>query len=237
MSPVVARILGGLAVNIVLALVAYRTGSVRPSGALAGILLGTVITAGLGWSGLAVLGGFFVLGSVLTRMGYSKKEAMGAAEDQGGARGASHALANAGFPALFAVLALFTGNPVWTVAFVGAFATASMDTAGSELGPLYGRRTISLKTGAIVPPGTPGGVSLEGTLGGLGAATVLALLAWALGLLEGPSQVMWVLLGATLGNLYEGMVGARGLLPHTWLNATNTLVGGMAAALGMMILG
>ena len=229
-----ARLPWALGVNLVLSLLAWRAGTVRPSGAIVGILLGTVIWLGLGPGGFAVLFAFFVTGSALTRFGYARKAALGAAEARGGARGASHAAANAGVPAIAAVLALATGNDAWPVFFTAAFATAAMDTAGSEIGPLYGRRTVSLRNLRPVPPGTEGAVSLEGTLAGLAAAGILGLVGWGSGLLPG-SAVVLVVAGAFLGNLYEGLLGSRGLLPHGLLNLTNTLVGGAAAVLLRMV--
>ena len=130
-----------------------------------------------------------------------------------------------------AALALWaTGAPLWGVAFVAALATAAMDTAGSEVGPLWGKRTISLKTLRPVPPGTEGAISAEGTLAGLAVALMLGALGLWMGLLPGPAALLAVLVGAWIGNLYEGLLGSRRLLPHAWLNATNTLVGGLAAA-------
>ena len=229
----IGNLLPAVLVNVVFGLLGYRVGGVRRSGLLGGLLVGIPIYLFLGWRGFAVLAVMFVLGTVLTRMGYSRKQRMGVAEEKKGARGASHALANAGIAALCAFLSWMTSNPIWTLAYVAALATSSMDTAGSEIGPLWGRRTISLRNLRPVPPGTEGAVSLEGTLGGMAAALVLGITGAGLGLYSS-SGVSLVVLAATLGNLYEGIVGSRGLLPHTWLNATNTLVGALAAA-GMVM--
>ena len=227
----VFRFAVGLLVNTILAIVAWRAGAVRKSGLEVGILLGTCIFAAVGWQGFMILITFFVLGSVLTRMGYAQKREIGAAEEHEGARGASHALANAGFATVFAILYWITRQPMWLLAFVAAFATAAMDTAGSELGPLFGRRTISLKNLKPVSPGTEGGVSLEGTVAGLIAAGLVAIVGAFLFLIP-MTHVGLVVAGALAGNLYEGMLGARRLLSHGWLNATNTLVGaGFAVAL------
>ncbi len=226
----VFRFAVGLLINIIMGIVAWRAGAVRKSGLEIGILLGTCIFAAVGWQGFLILVTFFVLGSVLTRVGYAQKREMGAAEEQEGARGASHALANAGFAALFAIAYWITRQPVCLLAYVAAFATAAMDTAGSELGPLYGRRTISLKNLQPVRPGTEGAVSLEGTIAGVIAAGFVALVAAFLFLIP-MTHVGLVIAGALAGNLYEGMLGARRLLSHGWLNATNTLVGAGFAAI------
>jgi len=234
--PTLATLLWALGINAALAVLAWRAGSVLVSGAVAGLVLGVVIYLGLSWRGFLVLAAFFVVGSALTRFGYARKEAMGVAEAKRGARGASHALANAGIPALAAIAAWVTGEPIWAVFFTGAFATAAMDTAGSEIGPLYGKRTVSLKTFRAVPPGTEGAVSMEGTLAGVVVAAVVASVA-ATDRLLGFGAILPVVLGALAGNLYEGILGSRRLLPHMWLNATNTLVGGAAAALLARLLG
>jgi uncharacterized protein (TIGR00297 family) len=231
----ILRIAIALLVNIVLGILAWRAGAVRASGLEVGILIGTCIFVGLGWQGFLILVTFFVLGSVLTWVGYGRKLELGAAEEQAGARGASHALANAGFATIFALASWITGDWQWPLAFVAAFATASMDTAGSELGPLLGRRTISLKNLKPVPPGTEGGVSLEGTIAGLIAAFFVAIVGAFLFLIP-MTHVGLVVAGALAGNLYEGMLGARRLISHAWLNATNTLVGaGVAVALVALI--
>ena len=224
------RIAVGLLINIIMGVVAWRAGAVRKSGLEVGILLGTCIFVGVGWQGFMILVTFFVLGSVLTRMGYAQKREMGAAEEQEGARGASHALANAGFATAFAIAYWLLREPMWLLAYVAAFATASMDTAGSELGPLYGRRTLSLKNLKPVPPGTEGGVSLEGTIAGIIAAGFVALIGAFLFLIP-MTHVALVVVGALAGNLYEGVLGARRLLSHGWLNATNTLVGAACAVM------
>ncbi len=221
----------GLAINIVLAVAALAARAVSASGFIGGLVVGIPIYLCLGWRGFLVLAGMFGIGTALTRLGYARKEAMGVAEAKKGARGASHAFANSGVAALAAVAAWATGAPLWNACFVGALATASMDTAGSEVGPLWGKRTISLKTLRSVPPGTEGAVSAEGTLAGLLVALLLGGLGWWVGLLSSAGQVLAVALAAWVGNLYEGVLGSRRLLPHTWLNATNTLVGGLAAAL------
>lgn len=226
----VRDVLPAVGVNLLLAGAAYTAGSVRRSGVIGGLLVGIPIALFTGWRGFLVLVGMFVIGTLLTRLGYARKHALGVAEERRGARGASHALANAGVAALCAVGAWATPHPLWAVAMTGALATSAMDTAGSEIGPLWGKRTVSLRNLARVPPGTEGAVSLEGTAAGLGVALVLALIGAATGFIP-PAALAPVVLAAWGGNLYEGVLGSRRLLPHTWLNATNTLVGAVLAVL------
>ena len=76
----------------------------------------------------------------------------------------------------------------------------------------------------------------EGTAGGLLAALALSLVAWGSDL-HPAGVVPLVVLAAWIGNLYEGVVGSRRLLPHAWLNTTNTLVGDLAAAILVRVTG
>jgi uncharacterized protein (TIGR00297 family) len=224
----VGRIVPAIAINGVLAWAAWRTKGVRTSGVWGGLAVGVPIYLGLGWPGFSVLVAMYVIGTALTRFGYARKERLGVAEGRKGARGGSHALANAGVAALYALLALVEGTPEFRIGFVAALATAAMDTAGSEVGPLWARRTISLRTLRPVPPGTEGAVSLEGTAAGFGVALLLGLLGWRVGLHPvGAAAVVAV--GAAVGNLYEGLLGSRKLLSHAWLNASSTAVGALAA--------
>jgi uncharacterized protein (TIGR00297 family) len=233
---ILERAVPALLINLALALAAYRSGGVRPSGIAGGLAVGIPIYLALGGRGFLILVAMFVLGTALTRLGYARKERLGAAEAERGARGASHALANAGPAAVLAVVAAATGDPLWRVAFVAALATSSMDTAGSEIGPVWGGKTISLATLRPAPPGTEGAVSAGGTAAGLLAAALLGVLGW-MAALHPAGAVPAVILGALIGNLYEGILGSRHLLSHTWLNATNTVVGaGVAALLARLLL-
>ena len=226
-----ANLAPAVVVNGVLAAAAYRLGGVRRSGVYGGLAVGIPIYLFLGWRGFVVLAAMYGAGTFLTRLGYERKERLGTAEAQRGARGASHALANVGVAALCAAAAWWNGSELWRVAFTAALATAAMDTAGSEVGPLWGGATLSLRSFRKVSPGSPGAVSVGGTAAGLAVAFLLGLVAWATQVTAARALAP-IVLGAAAGNLYEGILGSRRLLPHGWLNATNTAVGaGVAVVL------
>lgn len=230
-----ARAWSGLALNALVALLAHRAGSIDAAGALSAVLIGTLITAGLGLSGFALMAAFFVIGSAVTRMGYRIKAARGIAQERGGARGWRNAWANGGIPAL---LALFAGmslgetRALFVLAYAAAVATAAADTCSSEVGKAYGRRTLLITTLRPVPPGTEGAVSLEGTLAGLAASAAVAFLGFALGLYGALAAAVATLAGL-LGSLAESAIGTvaerRGWLDNDQLNALNTALGGAAA--------
>ncbi len=234
-----SRLLIGLVVNLVLAGMAFAARSVDISGVIAGVLLGTLLYGALGWAGFSMLVAFFVLGTACTKLGYQRKAKDNLAQEQGGRRGARHALANTGVAVACAVFAVATNHyELFVLGLAGAFATAVADTAGSEIGQLYGRRTFLLTTFRPVPRGTEGAVSLEGTLAGIAASALLAALGVQVGLF-GWLGAGIVVVAAFLGTVLESLVGStlekRGLLDNESVNFLNTLTGALIAA-GMWVL-
>lgn len=233
LRPFIDQVAIGAAINVALAVLAYAARSVAPSGALAGFVVGTTIYACAGWQGYLLLVAFFVLGTGATKLGYRAKAAARLAQERGGRRSARHALANTAVPTLAAVFAATTPHSaLYRLAFAGAFATAAGDTASSEIGQLWGRRTFLITTLRPVPRGTEGAVSVEGTLAGVAASLALAALGYAVGFY--PAAGIAVVTGAALlGTTLESVAGAtlekRGLLDNEAINFLNTLVGAVAA--------
>ena len=223
----------GLAVNLVLAVLAILAQGVTVSGAVWGTVLGTLLYALSGWQGFLLLLVFFVLGTLVTKVGYARKAALGIAQERGGRRGARHAFANAGAGVLFAGLAACTTTPeAFTLALVAAFATALSDTTASEIGQAYGRTPYLVTTFRRVSPGTDGAVSLEGTLAGVAASALVSMVAWSVGLVSatGAAIVVAAALAGTTLESYVGAAAAGGEAPdNEAVNFVNTLAGGLAA--------
>jgi uncharacterized protein (TIGR00297 family) len=236
-----SRIAIGLAVNAALAGAAYAARGVDLSGAVAGVVLGTTIWAGLDWRGFLLLFTFFVLGTGATRFGYAAKAAARIAQEKGGRRGARNALAKTSVPALAALFAATTGRPtLFAIAVAGAFATAASDTCSSEIGQVIGRRTFLITTLRPVPRGTEGAVSLEGTLAGVAASLVVGGLGAAVGLypaLGVAAVAVAALVATTLESLAGATLEKRGLLDNEAVNFLNSLAGALVAAgLGALLL-
>jgi uncharacterized protein (TIGR00297 family) len=121
--------------------------------------------------------------------------------------------------------------PQCSVAMVAAFATAACDTVSSELGKACGGSTRLVTTLARVRPGTPGGVSGAGTLGGLAAAALLALAACGLDLVRG-FDIPIVVAAAVAGALCESCLRATLLRDRSLgslANLINTTIGALLA--------
>jgi uncharacterized protein (TIGR00297 family) len=230
-----------LGINIAVSATAFALRLVRPSGALLGALLGTVVLAFGGAPLYLCLWIFFGVGTLATRFHSARKEAIGKAEEKGGRRGAANVLANLSVAAFCALVAgLAPSGDVFRLAAAAALATALMDTVGTEVGQAVASPTALLPDLRRVPPGTDGAVSVAGTLAGLAAAAVLATAGVATFLLTARGAVA-VVAAACLGTVLESLLGRAGA---PWrvsnghvLNFVNTLAGAVAAPALLRALG
>ena len=231
--------LTGAAITVPVTVIAYLVRAVDRGGAAGGVLLATVLYAYAAWPGFVMLGGLMVIGTGVTRLGYGRKEVLGVAEGRGGRRGIGSVLANAGAGVAFAFLAVATPySEAFTIAMVAAFATSLFDTTATEVGQAFGRHPVLVTTWRAVPEGTPGGVSLVGTLAGVSGATVLAGLGWAMGLVAGVGAlavIFGAFCGSTLESLLGAMMGKGGRSDHHLRNLFNTVVGA-GVAWGLVVL-
>ncbi|WP_324676297.1 DUF92 domain-containing protein [Hymenobacter sp. GOD-10R] len=212
-----------------------RAGKLTVAGACTGGVLGVLIFLGAGYTGLAMLGVFFLLGSTASGWHVEEKRRAGLAEENKGRRTTSQALANGGVAGILGLLSwLFPAySPVFQLMIAGSFASATADTMASELGNVYGRRYYNILTLKPDTRGLDGVISLEGTLLGLAGSFIIAVV-YSLGF--GWSRAFgWLLLAGTVGNLADSVLGATLERKH-WLsndavNSLNTLVGALVAAL------
>lgn len=169
----------------------------------------------------------------MTRVGHSRKEALGIAEQRDGRRGAGSAFANAGPAVVCGFLAVTTPFPdPFALAMVAAFAAALFDTTASEIGKAYGRRHYLATTLRPVPAGTDGAVSWEGTAAGALAALSMVLLAHQVGLIPlagAMASAVGALVGSTVESLIGARIGKRRGSDKEVLNVTNAVVGAAVA--------
>jgi uncharacterized protein (TIGR00297 family) len=118
-------------------------------------------------------------------------------------------LANGGVATACAVAWGCSHEPRFALAFAGAYAAATADTWGTEIGTLARRRPRSILTLQPIPTGLSGGVTIPGTLGELAGALWLAV-AGTLGLaLAGTSaQLAPLAIGGIAGATTDSLLGA-----------------------------
>ncbi len=161
---------------LIVSVAAWRAHALTVGGAVAAFLVGTCTYGSGGWPYGAVLLTFFVTSVGLSRVGRARKKRL---VDIGktGARDASQVLANGGVATVCALCAWYFHSPAWAAAFAGAYAAATADTWGTEIGTLARRTPVSILTLRPIATGLSGGVTLPGTAAECAGALVLGLAA------------------------------------------------------------
>ncbi len=202
---------------------AYAARSLTRGGAFAALALGTVaLRCSWGWGAFLIV--WFVLASLLSRVGRSRKSrVMHGIVAKTDRRDTRQVLANGAGFGVAAMLAVVTDPaqpselprllqpalpPILLAMWaVGALAAAGADTWATELGTLGTARPWSLRRLRRVPAGTSGAVSLLGTTAALAGAFVLAALAASLGVI--PHAGVWAAAaGGFAGALADTLIGA-----------------------------
>jgi uncharacterized protein (TIGR00297 family) len=225
-----ARLAIAAAVTLGFAVLARALRGVNRSGAVAGGFACFLLFAGAGPTAFAALATLFLMTWISTRLGYGRKLALGLAERREG-RNAWQILANLAVAAAGSVVFSITGNRVWLVAAGAALAEAATDTVASEIGQYRRADARLITTWERVPAGTDGGVTIPGSIAGMAAGLVIAVVATAGGMV--PQAQLWIPVTAGFaGMLIDSILGAtlqrRGWISNQAVNLFATLA---AAAL------
>jgi uncharacterized protein (TIGR00297 family) len=208
-----------------------------PAGYLNAWLLGVLVWLSGGYRAYIVVMFYFLIGSAVTRLGLKRKEAFGIAEKRSGQRGPANVWGSAATAALCALGVLSVHSSSWLsllwLGYVASLSTKLSDTAASEVGKAYGKRTFLITTLRPVPAGTEGAVSLEGTLAGVIASIALSSLGYWVGLTS-LLGIIWCIVSAFIATNIESLIGATLQSKWSWLsnelvNVVNTLIGAIVA--------
>ncbi|KAG0618828.1 hypothetical protein M758_4G094500 [Ceratodon purpureus] len=211
------------------------------SGYTCAYLLALVTWRAFGWQGTFIVSVYFVLGTLATKLKIKQKEAAGIAEKRSGRRGPGSVFGSwtAGSVCAAATVAGLGGvewEVLWRLGFLASFCTKLSDTISSEIGKAYGKTTYLVTSFSIVPRGTEGAVSLEGTLAGVVASIILAAVAYSINLTDQSGAITCVL-AAQVANLCESYIGAglQGRKGFEWItndiaNIANITIGASLAA-------
>jgi uncharacterized protein (TIGR00297 family) len=216
-------------VTIVFTAIARLLNGVTRSGALAGAVVSFAIYLSAGPGAFLALVSVFVIAVGTTRMGYSRKQELGTAEDREG-RSASQIVANVGIAALASVMFGFSRDPVFLMAGAAALAEAAADTASSEIGEATSEQARLITTFEPVPSGTNGGITISGTLAGAVASLSVAACCVLVKMIS-HSAFLLVSCAGFIGMLLDSVLGAVLERREVLNNDTVNLLGTFSAAL------
>jgi uncharacterized protein (TIGR00297 family) len=235
-------LIAGLLVAIPIAYCAARVGRLTAAGAAAGVIVAGIVYAGFLLAGYAVLA--MALVSTIAASRIRERSPSLASPER---RGAGNILANCSVGTMAALLEVarrgelgFSSElvdlhpDVLSLWFVTAIAAGASDTVASEIGQAFAPAPRSVLSWQIVPPGTPGAVSLAGLLAGITAAAIIAMPAAGLWLIPWRDLAL-VIVACTAGAMLESLVAAnyesRGMIGSHALNVINTAAAGVVAVL------
>ncbi|XP_048245445.1 transmembrane protein 19-like [Haliotis rufescens] len=218
---------------VLIALYGLRKRSLDVAGAVAGLLVGFILTLSslCFFSALLV---FFLAGSKVTKLRAHQKKKFEEDYKEGGQRNWLQVMCNGGVASLFAILYLLEvgcaektfdfsrrySSTWWAASVLGSLACCCGDTFASEVGTVFGHSKPWLVTNfQRVPRGTNGGVTFTGTLSSIfggfivGVAYYVALLLCTTELSLSDSPPQWpILLLATsagfVGSIIDSYLGA-----------------------------
>ncbi len=202
--------------------------------AFTGGIMGVCVYIGARFTGIAMMGAFFILGTLATSWGIQTKIEKRIAERNKGQRKVSQVIANGGVAAIIGLLIYcFPQHALLLRLMMAAsFSSATADTLSSELGNVWGKRFYNILSLKKDTRGLDGVVSLEGTLAGICGSFVIALI-----FMSRFGWKVWfcliILLSGTMGNLSDSVLGAalerKGYLKNDAVNFLNTLIAAVVA--------
>jgi uncharacterized protein (TIGR00297 family) len=205
------QIIYGFMLASIVAYGAYRAHSLSTSGAIAAIVVGTIIFGIGGWQWAVLLLIFFMTSSGLSRAFKGRKADLSEKFSNGHQRDAGQVFGNGGVATFFAALHAFYPESIlpW-IGFAASLAAVNADTWATELGvlnPTAPRMITDLRK--RVEKGTSGGISLFGTFASLLGSVAISLPAVWLsptGMLDANSFLLMTSAGLA-GSLFDSLLG------------------------------
>lgn len=189
--------------------IARKAGVLTYSGALAA-LAGGVIAILAGWSWALFLACWFLVMSLVSRMGRAAKiRNTVEVVSKGGPRDHWQVLANGGVFFLLAFVSLLfpSSKNFVSVLAAASLAASGSDSAATEIGTWMGGAPLSLRTLRRVLPGTSGAISWSGTIAMFLAAGLISALACAFSMVN-LSQTPIIMAAGIVGALADTLMGA-----------------------------
>jgi uncharacterized protein (TIGR00297 family) len=217
---VVIELLLGLVLGALVGWIGYRRASLTVSGMISTLVVSALTFALGGWMWGVLILTLFAATELWTRYRRVRQERAGVLLGPKVPRSWDQVLARTGWAIVlllfYSLAARVTGI---YLAFVGAIATANADTWATELGLLSAQAPRLITTRRRVLAGTPGGISILGSVAALAGAWLigfvgLVLVVIAAGVNRQPWERAWLWLplsatvGGMLGCLVDSLLGA-----------------------------
>lgn len=210
MLPDIAHIVVAAVLGITIAFLSYKLHLVTFGGSAAVFIL-AVIIYGIGrWNWTVPILAFFLLSSLLSRIGKTKKQNLERIVAKSEVRDEGQVFANGGVAGILVLLwYLFPGHFDIYYLFLASISAVTADTWATEIGTLSGRSPRSIITFKVEEPGTSGGVSLMGFVGGAAGSVIVIAISVPFSPVAIPQSMFIKLIAAgTIGSVCDSILGA-----------------------------
>ena len=211
---IVSRFISGLLIASALSYRGYyKSKSLSSSGALAALLVGTITFTANMTFGLVLIA-FYLMGSVVTRIGSVQKQKFDGEYRKGGQRDIWQVLSNGGLGTLLSLLYLLNEHDehsrnMIVVAYLSVYSCCLGDTFASELGVLSSVDPWLITSLKRVQRGTNGAVSVIGTAASLLGGLFIGLIYMCLEVRIYEYRYLFICgVASILGSLIDSILGA-----------------------------
>ena len=202
----VAVLIMWILLSFIMAQGAFSLRVLTSDGALAAFVLGVFVFGIGGWKFMIPLAAFFVLSSLLSRIGKKSKKDQRQSFGKESERDMVQVYANGGIPLILTIWWLYNPSDIIYFAYLSSVVAATADTWATEIGffsPYVPRDIVTFRK---VASGASGGVTFLGSVGGLLGATVIAASAWFF--IQDLKVLSLVIAVGFAANVFDSILGA-----------------------------
>ncbi len=203
----------GMLMAAAVAVMSFRFKFLDAGGSVATFLLGTVVF-GVGRTAFTLpILAFFILSSILSKMGKKRKTKLVTVFEKTGRRDFWQVLANGGIAGLLVLVWFFFRHDLFFYLYLGSLAAVTADTWGTEIGVMSPARPVSVLSFKRVAHGTSGGITAIGTLGSFAGSLMLVTVGWLSSpahsaKIVGVREYLIILFAGLLAALVDSVLGA-----------------------------
>lgn len=197
-----------LIAGVVISFLSYKAKFLSFGGSVVTFLLAVSIfgIGGIMWA-VPILT-FFILSSLLSKMGKNAKKRYFTTFEKTGIRDQYQVLANGGIGGILVLISYFYYDISLYYAYLISLATATADTWATEIGIIYGKNTIKITNFQKVDPGTSGGITIPGTLAAFLGSLVITFVGYLMYPLINIKTFFMICLLGFFASLTDSVFGA-----------------------------
>ncbi|MBN2279438.1 MAG: DUF92 domain-containing protein [Candidatus Marinimicrobia bacterium] len=197
-----------LVISVLFVSLAYQMKSLSVSGAFGAALMGMFIFGIGGADWMLPMASFFVLASLVSKIGKKKKEGARLMAEKHDVRDIYQVYANAGIGLVCVILFQFTQKDYFYLAYLASLAAAAADTWATEIGTLLGRKPRKITTLRHCLTGESGGITIPGILAALTGAFSIGFTGFLISGLVNVKILLALVLAGFAGSLVDSLLGA-----------------------------